>query len=179
MNRITLVDHSGTYKQSSSPAIVESSDDSSCLEPSATAAVVTQTVYMAQNGSSRNSRLDDRSLLITAIVFGILFFAAAAGALFLYSLLRGARKARFSRGGPRFDIADDEDDAASWTDSSARGSLAVAGLGAAAAQRYRKTSQNSDSGNAGAERRRLYGSIISAEKAADEKAVSPTSTHGE
>jgi len=162
---ITLVDHTGTYKQSSEPVIVEQSDDASCLESSATASVVTQTVYMNQNGS-RRSQLDDRSLLITAIVFGILFFAAAAGLLYLYSILRQTRKARFNRGS-RFNLADDE---SSFIDSSS-GSLAA--VGGAIATRYRKTSQNSDTSEGFETAARRYTDKD------EEKPVSPTSTHGE
>ena len=119
---------------------------------------------MNQNGS-RKTRLDDRSLLITAIVFGILFFAAAAGLLYLYSILRQTRKARFQRG-PRFDMADDE---SSFMDSSAGGSLAA--VGGAIAARYRKTSQTSDTRDSFEAAAKPYNDKD------DEKAISPTSTH--
>lgn len=156
--------------------VVEQSDDASCLESAATASVVTQTVYMAQNGTRRSSNLDSRSLLITAILFGILFFAAAAGALYLYSLLRQNRKARFSRGGPRFDMTDDE---SSYTDGeSTRGGTSAGLIVPGIMARYRKTSQNSDTSDGFEAAARPY-TAGSKEKTYDEKAVSPTSTHGE
>lgn len=177
---ITLVDHTGTYRQSSEPALVEASEDASCLDSVRTAEFVTQTVYMNQNGvaTNRGSALDSRSLLIVAVLFGVLFFAALAGALYLYSLLNNARRARL-RGPRRFNLVDD--DASSFAGSEGLGGAATAaaagaaGMAAAAgAKRHRRVSSLSDTSDFAptavyADKNRQY----------EKEATSPTSTHGE
>jgi len=177
---ITLVDHTGTYRQVTEPALVETSDDASCLDSARTAEFVTQTVYMNPNGvaTNRGSALDSRSLLIVAVLFGVLFFAALAGALYLYSLLNNARRARL-RGPRRFNLVDD--DASSFAGSEGLGGGATvaaagaAGMAAAAGvKRHRRVSSLSDTSDfvptaAFADKNRQY----------EKEAPSPTSTHGE
>lgn len=106
---MTLVDHTGTYRQTTTGVVVQPSDDSSCLDNAKTAAVVTQTVYMSGEGNAyyKASGLDGRSLTIMTIVFGICFFIALAGALYIFSLLRQARKIKR---GPRFSLAEEDDE---------------------------------------------------------------------
>ena len=179
--RITLVDHTGTYRQSSEPAVVEASDDASCLDSARTAEFVTQTVYMNPNGvaTHRGSALDSRSLLIVAVLFGVLFFAALAGALYLYSLLNNARRARL-RGPRRFNLVDD--DASSFAGSEGLGGataaaaagIGAAGMAAAGLKRHRRVSSLSDTSDIAsaapyADKNRQY----------EKEAPSPTSTHGE
>jgi len=105
---ITLVDHSGTYKQSSYGTVVAESDDASCLDNSQTAAVVTQTVFM-NSGGKVGTGLDDRSLLILAVVFGLLFFSCAAGMVYLFSKLRQTRRLKGGRG-QRFAMTNEDFD---------------------------------------------------------------------
>lgn len=171
---ITLVDHTGTYRQTTQPALVEDSGDDSCLANEKTAEFVTQTVYMSNTGRMRGSSLDSKSLLIVSIVFGILFFIALAGALYLYSLLNNARRARL-RGPRRFALADDESSFLDGITGAGAGAMAGAGAGAGAGKRYRRTSTMSDTSDSGLQQSTPY-----LDKPRNEKeAPSPTSTHGE
>lgn len=135
---------------------------------------------MNPNGvaTNRGSALDSRSLLIVAVLFGVLFFAALAGALYLYSLLNNARRARL-RGPRRFNLVDD--DASSFAGSEGLGGGATvaaagaAGMAAAAGvKRHRRVSSLSDTSDivptaAFADKNRQY----------EKEAPSPTSTQGE
>ncbi|KAK9895979.1 hypothetical protein P389DRAFT_72819 [Cystobasidium minutum MCA 4210] len=107
---ITIIDHTGTYRQSPQGVLVQPSDDDSCLAPDSDATVVTQTVFMSGDGQGSEAHLgnglDDKALLILSICFGILAFAGLAIAVLLFSKLRQARRARMR--GPRFSLVDDD-----------------------------------------------------------------------
>ncbi|KAL7008846.1 hypothetical protein EMMF5_001592 [Cystobasidiomycetes sp. EMM_F5] len=156
---ITVVDHSGRYRQSSTGTVVQSSGNSSCLEPIQTASVITQTVYMSSDTTTpASSSLDNKALLIVAVVFGILFSAALCAIMYMWSKLRQARRTRSRT--DRFGIAGMagvSDDTSSifeggpeYTPPSVRSShrnsrvVTPVTIGSAAADRQRKIS----SGNA-------------------------------
>lgn len=86
------------------------SGDDSCLDNAKTASVITQTVFMSGDGAGSEAHistgLDDKALLILSVCFGILAFGSLAMAVFLYSKLRQARRARMR--GPRFSLADED-----------------------------------------------------------------------
>ena len=107
--RITLVDHAGKYRQSSVGTLVQANGNTSCLDSVQTASVVTQTVFMAPDTGSAapaSNNLDNKSLLIVAVVFGVLFFAAMSGLVYLWSRVRQMRRLR-QVGQERFPLADD------------------------------------------------------------------------
>lgn len=131
--RITIIDHTGTYRQSPQGVLVKPSNDDSCIAASASASVVTQTVFMSGDGSGSEAHLtnglDDKALLILSVCFGILAFGALALAVFLYSRLRQARRARMR--GPRFPLVDEDFTHEYAGVTSREGSLPGSALGSA------------------------------------------------
>jgi hypothetical protein len=99
--------------------------------------VVTATVYMTDGRRARPA-VDNKALLVSAVIFGILFFACLGGILYMYSLLRRARRVRSDRA--RFGMVDDDDQSISGQ------SNIIAPVAVARDERSRKLSEMSDAG---------------------------------